>query len=61
MSGRWWWVASLIVLCCIGSRVVSAEDDGKAAAPRWLNDWEEARKAARVSGKPLFVVFRCEH
>jgi hypothetical protein len=31
------------------------------AKPRWLTDYEQARKAARDSGKPIFVVFRCEH
>jgi hypothetical protein len=61
MIERCWWLASLLVLCCLGSRVMTAEDGGKSAAPHWLNDWEEARKAARASGKPLFVVFRCEH
>jgi hypothetical protein len=27
----------------------------------WLTDYETARVIARRSGKPLFVVFRCEH
>jgi hypothetical protein len=48
-------LAILLGLCCLGS--VRAE----ATEPRWLSDWEEGRKAARASGKPLFVVFRCEH
>jgi hypothetical protein len=26
--------------------------------PRWLTDYAEAQKAARQSGKPIFVVFR---
>jgi hypothetical protein len=25
----------------------------------WLSDYEEARKLAQTSGKPLLVVFRC--
>ena len=29
--------------------------------PRWLTDLEEARQLARVTRRPLFVVFRCEH
>jgi len=33
-----------------------AADDG----PRWINDFAEARAAARASGKPIFLVFRCE-
>ncbi len=61
MSGRWLRLVSFVVLCCLGSRMMTAEEVGKLAEPRWLTDWEEARKAARASGKPLFVVFRCEH
>jgi hypothetical protein len=61
MSGRWLWLVSFVVLCCLGSRVMTAEEVAKLAEPRWLTDWEEARKAAHASGKPLFVVFRCEH
>ncbi len=34
---------------------------GAAEAPRWLSDFEEAKKLAREGGKPIFVVFRCEH
>ncbi|HTU20899.1 MAG TPA: hypothetical protein VMG10_22800 [Gemmataceae bacterium] len=48
-------LAILFVLCCLDT--VRAE----ASEPRWLSDWEEGRKTARASGKPLFVVFRCEH
>ena len=33
-----------------------AADDG----PRWINDYAEARATARASGKPIFLVFRCE-
>lgn len=29
--------------------------------PVWLSDYQAARQAARESGKPIFVVFRCEH
>jgi hypothetical protein len=27
----------------------------------WLTDYVQARATARASGKPIFVVFRCEH
>lgn len=27
----------------------------------WLTDLNRAEAAARASGKPIFVVFRCEH
>lgn len=59
MSLRCWLPASIFFLFCLGN--VSAADAGKPETPRWLNDWEEGRKAARASGKPLFVVFRCQH
>jgi hypothetical protein len=29
--------------------------------PHWLTNYEEARRLARATGKPIFVVFRCEH
>ncbi len=29
-------------------------------APVWRTDYEGAKATARQSGKPLFVVFRCE-
>src|SRR5262249_6767603 len=34
---------------------------GPAEMPRWLTDYEEAKKLAQRQRKPLFVVFRCEH
>ena len=30
-------------------------------APKWHTDYEWARKIALANGKPLFVVFRCQH
>lgn len=32
-----------------------------AGAPRWLTDLDEAQRQAKKAGKPIFVVFRCEH
>jgi hypothetical protein len=48
---------SFFLLCVLCDSVVSFSSD----APHWLSDWEEGGKAARASGKPLFVVFRCQH
>ncbi len=31
------------------------------AEPIWHRDYGQARALARLSGRPLFVVFRCEH
>lgn len=42
---------------------VSAQEPGKAAEAAtisWRRDLTAAREEARASGKPLFVVFRCE-
>ncbi len=52
-------MSKLSSLIC-GLVLVSA---GGAAepAPPWLHDLAEARAAARAGGKPIFVVFRCEH
>jgi hypothetical protein len=49
-------VLSLCVCVLVASRGASADEK-----PRWLTDYDEARKLARQSEKPLFVVFRCEH
>jgi hypothetical protein len=50
------WVWALV----LGTCGVSPGKE-EPAAPRWLSDYEQARKAARESGRPIFVVFRCEH
>ncbi len=49
-TSRW-----LIGLTCV--LAAGAEPVG----PRWLSDYGRARDVARAEGKPLFVVFRCEH
>ncbi len=61
MNGRWYVLTSILGLCCLAGGGAAAETAKKPNAPRWLSDFEEGRKAARASGKPLFVVFRCEH
>lgn len=62
MSKRWWVLASILGMCCVGlERPRTAETPKRAEEPRWLSDWEEGRKAARKSSKPIFVVFRCEN
>jgi hypothetical protein len=49
---------SFCLFCVLCGSVVSSS---LAEQPLWLNDWEDGRKAAIASGKPLFVVFRCQH
>lgn len=52
MSKCGWLAACIFVLCGLSEA---------AAEPQWRSDWEGACKEARASGKPLFVVFRCQH
>jgi hypothetical protein len=47
----------LLVISALFASPLAADE----ARPRWLTDYEQARQAARDSGKPIFVVFRCEH
>ena len=54
-----WWLGGILGLCCLGLPARAAETERTEG--RWLADYEEARREARVSGKPIFVVFRCEH
>ena len=43
-----------IVLATIGA--APPTDEG----PKWVTDYARAREVARASGKPIFLVFRCE-
>jgi hypothetical protein len=61
MSRRWWIVAGILGMCLGLERSRTAETPKRADEARWLSEWEEGRKAARRSGKPIFVVFRCEN
>jgi hypothetical protein len=62
MSCRWWLPALLVAWCLVGVVPVRGADSlKKSDSARWLGDWEQGRREARASGKPIFVVFRCEH
>lgn len=61
MNERWRLAASVLILGGLAYGQASAREPKKPDAPHWMSDWQAARKAARESGKPLFVVFRCEH
>ena len=50
------WLSLLVVSVLAGTAAAAPEMDG----PYIVNDLEAARDAARKTGKPLFVVFRCE-
>jgi hypothetical protein len=55
-----WQIGGWCVLGVLGLMTASAEQR-RVEPPRWSSDYETAQAAARRSGKPLFVVFRCEH
>ena len=43
-----------VAATCLGGGPVAAD------GPHWINDYAQARAAARAAGKPIFLVFRCE-
>jgi hypothetical protein len=54
-----------LLSCVIGLTLMScaaAQDGGPRHPkfPRWITDYQSARKMARETGKPLFIVLRCE-
>ncbi len=44
--------------CWLGLGAVPAPG-AEGGKPVWLTDYGQARKAARATGRPMFVVFRC--
>lgn len=62
MNSRWWLPVIVLGLCSAAVVLAQGADSAKKnASSRWLDDWEQGRREARASGKPIFVVFRCEH
>ncbi|MCS7167071.1 MAG: thioredoxin family protein [Gemmatales bacterium] len=54
-----------IVGCVVLGWAMSAFGQGAKPTPvegkiRWVYDYEEGKRLARQSGKPMFVVLRCE-
>ena len=60
MSRRQWLPGGVLVACILGLVTARADDPGKGGDV-WLSDYEQARKVARETDRPIFVVFRCEH
>lgn len=50
---------ALLVLTISAAMGDLSDGHAQDRADRWHNDLERGRAAARTSGKPLFVVFRC--
>jgi hypothetical protein len=53
---RWGLIAAL-ALSASSAAGAAQKEKGPAG---WLTDYEKARTVARKTGKPLFVVFRCQ-
>ena len=47
-------------LCALAGSAPAQGKRPEAQKFGWYSDLETARTAARQSGKPLFVIFRCE-
>jgi len=57
-------VLAAVILLAAGHQlasVVLSADESSDLKPAWLNNYQDALRAARRAGKPLFVVFRCPH
>jgi len=53
-------IALSITLILAGAMATHAHGVGQDQT-NWLTDYEQARKVARATGKPLFIVSRCQH
>jgi hypothetical protein len=53
-------MAALISVLAVSGNSFGEEATARGASI-WLEDYGQARRLARESGKPLFVVFRCQH
>ena len=51
---------TLLLLLGLSLTLPVDAEPGQPASP-WLTDLGQAEKEALKTGKPLFVVFRCEH
>ena len=55
------WLMTLTVLSLVAPWAGAQNPKGQNASKYgWHSSWETARAEARRTGKPLFVVFRCE-
>jgi hypothetical protein len=57
MTRRWWLTGVCGLLL---ASATEGEPDRPGKSP-WVSDLAAAERLARDSGKPILVVFRCEH
>jgi hypothetical protein len=50
----------LLLTMCVAA-VAGRLSEADSPESRWLTDLAKAEKESSKTGKPLFVVFRCEH
>ncbi len=54
------WMMAFAGLSLVAPCALAQNKGQNAGKYGWHTSWEAARAEARQSGKPLFVVFRCE-
>lgn len=47
---------SALIACSLSPGLALAQDDGL----QWLDNYKEALRQAKQSGKPIFLEYRCE-
>lgn len=48
-------------ICLFIGMSLAGEGAAGQGQGRWFTDYALAREQARATGKPIFLVFRCEH
>jgi hypothetical protein len=48
-------------MLAVSAYSLAEESSTDRDASAWLTDYGQARRLARESDKPMFVVFRCQH
>jgi hypothetical protein len=61
MGKQRWLLGAAAGVCFVVMTGRAEAEPPERGRPPWRTEYEQARAAARTSGRPLFVVFRCEH
>ena len=51
------WISLCAATACAVEKPKPQRVDGKI---KWVFDYEQGKRLSRATGKPMFVVFRCE-
>lgn len=52
--------SAVLLLAAFACTTGSLPDSASAQGPGWLTSLDEAQRQSAETGKPIFVVFRCE-